>query len=263
MFINNGVVMGSSKRKMKEVEVAAEIAEPGPPAAHQINLFNLQDQHFASPNVPLNGCHSQVQQILNTAAPFKSFTTLLAAAAEEDDHRTLSTDVKNQREQIDQIITFHCDSLRRILALTLHGVAEERAAKKLRGKEMELQAKLTQNMELENRVEHYKEEAERLQGRVRYLEQAAESLRLGLRDAIAARRYAEKVEEDAESSFVDPGRVGPVRLDCKACERRLATVMVWPCRHICVCTDCDAVTKACPVCRSLKTTSVEVCLPLN
>lgn len=139
---------------------------------------------------------------------------------------------------------------------TYHHAAEERATKKLRESDMKLQEKEEQNAELERLVELYKGEAERLLIRVRYLERTAQSLS----EANAAR---DAVEEEAESSFEDPDRVGPVRLDCKVCERQLATVMVWPCRHVCVCKRCDVTTKYCPVCRLVKTTSVEVSLPLD
>lgn len=142
-------------------------------------------------------------------------------------------------------------------------VVEERAAKKLKEMNLQLRRKSSQNEELERLVELYKGEAERLQIRIRFLERAAMSLQSGLQDANAARRYAEADHDDAESSFEDPDRVDPVRLDCKVCLKKVATVMMWPCRHVCVCTRCEAATKYCPVCRGIKTTSVEICLPLN
>ncbi|KAG6407771.1 hypothetical protein SASPL_130769 [Salvia splendens] len=73
-----------------------------------------------------------------------------------------------------------------------------------------------------------------------HLEHAVVSLSEGLQEANAARQYAEAVEEEGESSFEDLDRVRPVRLDCKVCERELANVMVWSCRHVCVCKRCDA-----------------------
>lgn len=135
-------------------------------------------------------------------------------------------------------------------------MVEETVAKRVKAQE-------ERNEELERLAAMYKGEAERLLGRVRYLEHAVVSLSEGLQEANAARCYAEAVEEEGESSFEDPDRVGPVRLDCKVCERELASVMVWPCRHVCVCKRCDAAAKCCPVCRMVKTTSVEVCLPLD
>ncbi|KAK6155973.1 hypothetical protein DH2020_010221 [Rehmannia glutinosa] len=243
----------SGKRKMKEVG--------GVP--NEFNLFNLHGQHFAPP--PPDRRPSQVQQILNTAAPFKPFSFMSLLTADEDDLRN-----KIQTEQIEQIILLHSENLRQALGSmlekqqqTINRVAEERAAKKMKQKETQLEKKLAENGELERIAEHYKREAERLLRKVRHLEQATMSLRSSLEEATAARRYAETAQEEAESSFEDPDRVEPVRLICKACEKQLATVMVWPCRHVCLCARCDVVTKVCPVCRSLKTTSVKVYLPLD
>lgn len=142
-----------------------------------------------------------------------------------------------------------------------HCAEEERAKKRLKA---QLQERTEQNAQLERMVAHYRGEAERLMGRVRHLERTAMSLSEGLQQANAA-RFADPVEEEAsaESSFEDPDRVGPVRLECKVCERQLATMMMWPCRHVCVCSGCDNATRRCPVCRLVKTTSVEVCLPLD
>lgn len=139
---------------------------------------------------------------------------------------------------------------------------EEAVAMKVKEKEMEIDKKLSETVELENSVEHFKAEARRLRERVEHLEPAVRSLRLELREA--RRRYVEEavVVEDAESSFVDPDRVALVRLECKACRQRRATVMVWPCRHVCVCAVCEAVTTVCPVCWSVKSTSIVIRLPL-
>nr|GMD96101.1 BOI-related E3 ubiquitin-protein ligase 1-like [Ipomoea batatas] len=67
--------------------------------------------------------------------------------------------------------------------------------------------------------------------------------------------------EDAESAYIDPDRVvlssGP---SCKACRKRIASVVVLPCRHLCLCAACDAVAQACPLCLSVRSSSVEVFL---
>ncbi|GFP86644.1 boi-related E3 ubiquitin-protein ligase 1, partial [Phtheirospermum japonicum] len=139
----------------------------------------------------------------------------------------------------------------------LHHTAEEKAAKALREKELELEAKFARTIELEKMVDDYKAEAEWLRGEVDYLERTKKTLR----DMNKARRYADYaagVEDDAESSYVDSGRAEPVRLACKVCDRRLATVLVWPCRHACVCTGCDAAVRVCPICGARKTWSIEL-----
>ncbi|KAL6509399.1 hypothetical protein OROGR_022709 [Orobanche gracilis] len=221
-----------------------------------------------------NSRHSQVQKILNRAAPIRpfSFTSLLTADedVDEDDRDSFLAEIKSQREQMNHILLLHTDILRQALGGMLekqhkimHRAAEEKSAKKLKQKEIELQNKSLQNIELERKAEHYKKEAERLSTKARNLERATMSLKSCLEEANAARRYAETAQEEAESFFEDPDRVGPVRLDCKVCDRQLASVMMWPCRHVCVCTRCDAATKVCPVCRLMKTTSVEVYLSLD
>ncbi|KAL6530364.1 hypothetical protein OROHE_014717 [Orobanche hederae] len=256
------------KRKMKEVG-GEQIPAPEQ-EANRFDLFNLQ---FASTNDPpvANSRHSQVQQILNSAAPLRPFSFMsMLAADDEDDRDSFLAEIKSQREQMNHILLLHTDILRQALGGMLekqhkivHRAAEEKAAKKLKQKEIELQNKSLQNIELERKAEHYKKEAERLSTKVRNLERATMSLKSCLEEAKAARRYAETAQEEAESSFEDPDRVAPVRLDCKVCDRQLASVMMWPCRHVCVCTRCDAATKVCPVCRLMKTTSVEVYLSLD
>ena len=67
--------------------------------------------------------------------------------------------------------------------------------------------------------------------------------------------------EDAESAYVDP--VSDRRVlspSCKMCRTRVATVVLLPCRHLCVCRECDDVVQACPLCLSMRTASIEVYL---
>ncbi|KAL2550016.1 SBP (S-ribonuclease binding protein) family protein [Forsythia ovata] len=232
-----------------------QVAETAPPP---VNLHNFQGS--------VQNGQSQEQEMLNMVAPFKSFTAMLT----EVDNSMLTTNVQHQSDQIDQIINTHYENLRRLLAgmwgkhyYTLQCAAEERVAKKLKQQEMELMEMAHQNKELEEMLSHFKAEAHTLSGRLKSSEQLATSLRAALCTALSARPYPERPEADAESSFVDPERDFSVKLECKVCERRLATVMLWPCCHVCVCTHCEAATKSCPVCRTLATTSVHVHLPLN
>ncbi|XP_073126492.1 probable BOI-related E3 ubiquitin-protein ligase 3 [Henckelia pumila] len=266
---NNEESKDARKRKMKGV--AVESAEP----AHQTNPFNLPGQNFATqdpfPNAPhfISGSNLHAPSILNAAAPFKSFTSMLAFAL-EDSGTSSSSDSKHQSKELDLIIKSHGEILRgQIEAVmeknqhSIHYAVEEKTAKKLKEVESDIRKKLRENAELEKKAEHYKTEAQRLHRRVMHLEQVAMSLREGLENATSARRYEENVQEDAESSFVDTERPRLVRLGCMVCEKEIATVMIWPCRHICLCSGCDAVTKSCPFCRSIKTTSVKVNLPLE
>ncbi|KAL7146638.1 hypothetical protein ABFS83_06G055100 [Erythranthe nasuta] len=252
MFTNNGAAKNSAggKRKMKEV------------ATETVGHSNHHPHGSGPPPRRM-----QVQQILNTAAPQKpfSFTSLLTS---DEGPNSVIPYTRNHTEEVEQLIFLHCENLRQALRGTIgthnqkiNRWVEEKAAKKLKEKESELQQKTARNIELERLATLYKSEAERLLNRSRQLETMNISLRASLQEANEARRLAETEQED-ESSFEDPDRVGPVRLDCKVCQRQLATVLIWPCRHLCICTGCQAVTKLCPVCCGLKTNSVEICLPL-
>ncbi|GER50854.1 SBP (S-ribonuclease binding protein) family protein [Striga asiatica] len=264
--------MNSGKRKMKEV-VGRASAEQQPPAEnHQFELFgNVQGgsrHHSAPPSNPPAGCRqSQVRQILNSAAarpskPF-SFTSLLVAN-DEDDVDPLTAEIQSQSEQVNQIILLHTDILRQALGGVLekqhraiHRAADERAQQKLKQKEVELQIKSAQNIELARKAEHYRKEVEHLRAMVEHLEQATTNLK--------AHWHGDKAHEDTNSSTnVDSDNgLRPVRIDCWACSRQRATVMMLPCRHVCVCSMCEGTARTCPVCRTLKRTSLEVIFPVD
>ncbi|KAL3837843.1 hypothetical protein ACJIZ3_022434 [Penstemon smallii] len=169
-FIDHtGANNNSRNRKMKEIAVDTNN-----------DLFNLQpQQHLPSPDV------TQVQCILNT------FMSLITAPSPKDD---LDSDIKNQTEHMNQIITYHSENLKHTLTRVLENQhreryleADGRAAKKLKEMELEIYAKHTRNAELENLLEFYKGEVARLQGRVRILERSAVSLRKRLREVNVAR----------------------------------------------------------------------------
>ncbi|EEE51417.1 hypothetical protein OsJ_32495 [Oryza sativa Japonica Group] len=75
--------------------------------------------------------------------------------------------------------------------------------------------------------------------------------------------------DDAESGFVDPDRVEevtpppPPSRPCRTCRARPSSVVLLPCRHLCVCEACEpavstAIAAACPTCRGAVTGTVQV-----
>nr|XP_027115605.1 probable BOI-related E3 ubiquitin-protein ligase 3 [Coffea arabica] len=150
--------------------------------------------------------------------------------------------------------------------------AEEKAAKKVKEKELELNQVARKILGYEHREALFQKENQLLQSKLKYLEDTNASLRAALQEALLRGGKAEETggssevqQDEAESSHVGRHRlaeeVEPIKLACRACGKRVATVMTWPCRHVSTCTRCDETTKACPVCGSIKTTSVEVRLP--
>ncbi|PPD81079.1 hypothetical protein GOBAR_DD21974 [Gossypium barbadense] len=182
------------------------------------------------------------------------------------------------------------EELRRTLAEKRHRhyralleAAEESVARRFREKEAEVEKAKRRNVELEARAAQLGAEVQVWQAKAKAQEVTAASLQAQLQQAImnggagltqqdsrrggeewrkCAGGESEAQAEDAESAYVDPERVvaaasGPC---CKACRTRVAAVVLLPCRHLCLCTECDRVAQACPLCLTLRNSSVEVFL---
>ncbi|KAI3691727.1 hypothetical protein L6452_31529 [Arctium lappa] len=200
----------------------------------------------------------------------------------------LSTQINQQRDEIEHFLHAQGEELRRTLAnkrqmhyCALLRAAEESISLRMKDKDAEAEKAARRNAELEARAANLSAEAQVWQARARAQEAEAAALQSQLQQAIivTGRRAAagggvgcslsqgEEVglrcaggdAEDAESAYIDPERVvlasGP---GCKACGKRVASVVLLPCRHLCVCTECDGVVQTCPLCLSFRTSSIEV-----
>jgi E3 ubiquitin-protein ligase BOI-like protein len=149
-------------------------------------------------------------------------------------------------------------------------------ARRLREKEIDLEKATRRNMELESRAAHLRNEMQLWQAKAKEQEATAISLQNQLHHAmmsVGAENRGEEgcglscalggVEgqaEDAESGYIDPDRVVISGPKCKGCEKRVASVVVLPCRHLCVCNECDTHFRVCPVCLTVKNSTVEIYL---
>lgn len=180
------------------------------------------------------------------------------------------------------------ERLRRALADTrrrhyrsLVVAAEAAAAQRIREKEAEATEAARRAVDLEDRVARLRAEAAAWQAKAVADQSTAAALHAQLQQAAAAaqaqaRGKAEAEEEDnaaddAGSCFVDPDRVveiAPPRpalaRPCRTCRQRSASVVLLPCRHLCVCAECEpavpagAPFAACPMCRGAVTGTVQV-----
>ena len=147
-------------------------------------------------------------------------------------------------------------------------------ARRLREKEAEVEKAARRNAELEARAAQLSVEAQVWQAKARTQEAQAATLQAQLQKAMMSgvspaqdsRRGEDPLggvegqAEDAESAYNDPDRVIVSGPRCKACRKRVASVVLIPCRHLCLCTECDQVAQACPLCLALRSSSVEVYL---
>ncbi|OIS98173.1 PREDICTED: BOI-related E3 ubiquitin-protein ligase 1-like [Nicotiana attenuata] len=218
--------------------------------------------------------HQHQQKQHHSLSPQSSQSSTFYSILTED----FSTIIKQQRDEIEHILHVQREQLRRTLEekrrthyRALLGAVEETMARQLKEKEAEVEKAVRRNAELEARAAQLSAEAQAWQARAKAEEFTAATLQAQLQQAMinngAGGCNAHLPEsdggeaEDAESVYVDPDRVvestGP---SCKGCRKRVASVVLLPCRHLCVCTDCDAALQACPLCLCIRTTSVEVFL---
>lgn len=69
--------------------------------------------------------------------------------------------------------------------------------------------------------------------------------------------------EDAQSCCVEGSKdLADVarrwRRICGGCGGKEARVLLLPCRHLCLCKDCEPMTTTCPLCCSVKNASLEI-----
>ncbi|KAF3448202.1 hypothetical protein FNV43_RR08915 [Rhamnella rubrinervis] len=304
MIFNNGGAGANQRKRARETSAATGITTP-------INPFSLQQQqqsqppqvidlsqlHNQQPNVVSTGLrlsfgdqqqqqqlqqhhHHHQQQQQQQQQHFSHSSAFLSVLAED-----FASQIKQQRDEIDQFLQAQGEQLRRTLAekrnrhyRTLLSAAEESIARRLREKEAEVDKASRRNAELEARAAQLSIEAQVWQAKARAQEATAASLqaqlqqaimsggalgaqdRRGVDDGLGCTVGAEGQAEDAESAYVDPDRVVVSGPSCKACRKRVASVVLLPCRHLSLCTECDQVVQACPVCLSLRNSSIPVFL---
>jgi E3 ubiquitin-protein ligase BOI-like protein len=158
--------------------------------------------------------------------------------------------------------------------------------KKLREKELEVEAVNRKSQELNEQIRQVSMQVQSWQSAALYNEAVASSLKSQLLQVVAdhANRTREgwgdsEVESAApsqknninaavpggffESSLLLGGKNvagggGPAASACRWCGTKEAAVLVMPCRHLCLCADCERVADTCPVCHFPKSGSVEI-----
>ncbi|RWW26533.1 hypothetical protein GW17_00009068 [Ensete ventricosum] len=188
-------------------------------------------------------------------------------------HEQLVAHANHQRDEIDKLLLAQEEQLRRALAerrqrhyRALLNAAEESAERRLREKEAEVGRLARRRRELENRLALLRTETMAWQAKAMADQVTAAALNAQLEKAAAAAAPERKdmsgdppPAEDAESGYEDPDRVERERA-CRSCQYRRASVVLLPCRHLCLCDACDAASDSCPVCRFVTTGSVRVLL---
>ncbi|KAE8713782.1 hypothetical protein F3Y22_tig00110206pilonHSYRG00479 [Hibiscus syriacus] len=280
MFSNNN----NTRKRGREVAIITPInsfslqTQP----SQLIDLSQLHQPNAVSTGLRLSSGDQQqnLQQTQNHCYPQQQQLSLLSNSFDD-----LGTQIQRQREELDQFLQAQGEELRRVLVekrqrnyRALLGAAEESVERRLREKEAEVEKAKRRNAELEARAAQVRVETQVWQAKAMAQEATSVSLQAQLQKAIMSGGAAvthdgkrgndglncaggmQRQAEDAESAYVDPDRVVLTGPACKACGTCVASVVVLPCGHLCLCTECDRVAEACPLCLTVRNSSVEVLL---
>ncbi|CAH9079994.1 unnamed protein product [Cuscuta epithymum] len=272
ILVNYGVVDANSRKRGRDYSFPAVV-----------DLTELPTSPPPPPNVVSTGLRlafGEQQQLQH-----RQHSPVFFSALAED----LGNLIKQQRDEIELYLRAQGGQLRRTLEekrqryyRALLGAAEESAVRRLKEKDADVEKARRRNMELEARAAKLSAEAQAWQARAREQEITAVALQAQLQHALvngggggragcgshlperndgSGQGCAGGDAEDAESAYIDPDRVEEsAGTSCRACQKRVAAVVLLPCRHLCLCVQCDAVCMTCPLCYCVKSSSVEVFL---
>lgn len=154
---------------------------------------------------------------------------------------------------------------------TLHMV-EERLQRIIKWKDEEIEKMSRRNTELEEKVKMLLMEGQIWKSLAQSNEATAISLRRDLEmaqvregegdsgpveDSMSCCDWEKKKEEEEEEDEEEEEKERS-RRRCHGCRRNEMCVLVLPCRHLCLCSDCDPQFESCPLCMSPKSATIKV-----
>lgn len=198
------------------------------------------------------------------SGPFGSPSSLINAE--------LVSHIQNQQQlEIDRFVAQQTEKLRieiearqQTQTQMLASAVQNALAMKLKEKDDEILRMRKLNCVLQERVKSLFVENQIWRDIAQTNEAQANNLRTNLDQVLAQiKTLPTAVENDVESSCgscVEGGEaITAVSGGCKRCGEREASVLVLPCRHLCLCTVCgSALLRTCPVCDSVMNASVHV-----
>lgn len=156
--------------------------------------------------------------------------------------------------------------LRQRHTVSFLGAIEKGINRKLYEKDLELESMSRKNKELLEKIKQVSMEVQSWQYRAKYNESVVNVLRNNLLQVMAHGKEAcgdSEIEDVASCSnnvnYID-GDLDPLKhqINCRVCKVKETCVLVLPCRHLCLCKDCEVFIHLCPICGMMKTASVEV-----
>lgn len=216
----------------------------------------------------------------NANASASSSSTLFSLLGDD-----LTVQMQQQLEEIDQLINIHNEKVRIALeekrqrhSRALVATVEEGIMRRIKAKEAELDKLNRRNLELEERVKQLSVENQIWQNVAKNNESIANTLKTNLEQVLAQTREQSMREgrgdseaedaqscchdgvdaEDAHTRTLRENRELMEQRTCRVCRTNMSCILLLPCRHLCLCKDCESRLEKCPLCKSAKNASVQV-----
>ncbi|KAK7351638.1 hypothetical protein VNO77_11229 [Canavalia gladiata] len=201
-------------------------------------------------------------------------SAFLSLIGDDIDRRLLHQDA-----EIDRYLRFQSERLRESILGNIHAeqlrsisILEDKVLQKLREKEAEVESMNRRNVELEERMEQLTVEADVWQQRAAHNENMIAGLKFNLQQVYVQSRdnkegCGHSEVDDTASCFkghsldfhllYGENNVKEM-ITCKACRVNVVTMLLLPCKHLCLCKDCESKLSFCPLCQSSKFIGMEV-----
>ncbi|XP_071694019.1 probable BOI-related E3 ubiquitin-protein ligase 3 [Rutidosis leptorrhynchoides] len=192
----------------------------------------------------------------------------------------IERELRRQDAEIDSFLKIQADRLGQTVLeklqtnqLQIISHVEDKFIQKLREKEAEIEHINRKNMELELQVEQLAMEAETWQQRAQYNENMINTLKYNLQQAYTQGQNGKEGCGDSEiddtasccnGRTVDfhllcKGKNGIKEMSiCKVCRVNQVCMLLLPCKHLCLCKECESKVSMCPLCQSSKYIGMEV-----
>ncbi|KAL9390305.1 hypothetical protein Peur_018910 [Populus x canadensis] len=254
-----------------EADRSASIPNPNPnPVSTGLRLSYDDDEHNSS--------------ITSASGSMSAAPSIILSLGDN-----IRTELDRQNDEFDQYIKIQEEylakgvrDLKQRHISSLLAAMEKGVSKKLQEKDREIENINRKNKDLIERIRQVAAEAQNWHYRAKYNESVVNVLKSNLQQAISQGADQGKEgfgdnEIDDAASYIEPNNYlnfsgDPAKplpwnyqglkehVTCRACKTREVSMLLMPCRHLCLCKECDALINVCPVCRLIKTNSFQVFL---
>ncbi|KAL5544187.1 hypothetical protein UlMin_007971 [Ulmus minor] len=193
----------------------------------------------------------------------------------------LKIEIDRQKNEFDHYIKLQEEKILKGVAeliqrqtVSFLNTIEKGVSRKLQEKEIEIENMNRKNKELMERIKQITTEVQSWHYKAKYNESVVNFLRNNLQQVIAqsvahVREGCGDSEVDDAASYTNMNHLGIVngsgnlvftkkQVNCRACKVKEVSVLLLPCKHLCLCKDCEGFIDVCPVCRQMKNASLQV-----